>query len=45
LQAQTNALNSGLGTNWTDIPAISTNQIAIPFGTTNGSVFFRLVYP
>ena len=45
LQVQTNALNSGLGTNWTDIPATSTNQIAVPISTTNGSVFYRLVYP
>ena len=46
LQMQTNALNAGLGTNWTDIPAaIFTNQIGVPIVTTNGSVFFRLVYP
>jgi len=46
LQAQTNSLNAGLGTNWTDLPpATSTNQITISIGTTNGSVFFRLVYP
>lgn len=45
LQAQTNALNSGLGTNWTDIPATTTNQISLPIGSANGSVFFRLVYP
>jgi autotransporter-associated beta strand protein len=46
LQAQTNALNAGLGTNWTDIPAaIATNQIGVPLVATNGCVFFRLVYP
>ena len=46
LQAQTNSLNVGLGTNWTDIPAAtSTNKIAVPIGPTNGSVFFRLIYP
>ena len=34
------------GTNWTDIPAaISTNQISVPISITNGSVFFRLIYP
>jgi autotransporter-associated beta strand protein len=45
LQAQTNNLNSGLGTNWTDISATATNQASMPIGSTNGSVFFRLVYP
>jgi autotransporter-associated beta strand protein len=46
LQSQTNALASGLGTNWADIStATSTNQITLPIVTTNGSVFFRLVYP
>jgi len=45
LQVQTNWLNSGLGTNWTDIPATFTNQIAVPISTVNGSVFYRLVYP
>lgn len=45
LQAQTNTLNSGLSANWTDIPATTTNQISLPIGSTNGSVFFRLVYP
>ena len=46
LQAQTNALVSGLGTNWTDIPSATyTNQITVPIVSTNGSVFYRLVYP
>jgi autotransporter-associated beta strand protein len=45
LQAQTNSLNSGLGTNWVDIPATTTNQINMPIVTTNGSVFYRLIYP
>ena len=46
LQVQTNAFNAGLGTNWVDVPsAVSTNQITLPIGTTNGSVFYRLVYP
>jgi autotransporter-associated beta strand protein len=44
-QTQINPLNLGLGTNWTDIPATSTNQVSVPIVTTNGSVFFRLVYP
>jgi autotransporter-associated beta strand protein len=46
LQAQTNALSSGLGTNWVDNDAgSSTNQITIPMNPTNGSVFYRLIYP
>lgn len=45
LQAQTNSLESGLGTNWTDIAASETNQIFMPIDAANGSLFFRLVYP
>ena len=46
LQVQTNALNSGLGTNWVDVPpAVFTNQMTLPIVITNGSVFYRLVYP
>jgi hypothetical protein len=46
LQAQTNRLNTGLGTNWVTVSDSDTNnQAAIPIGTTNGSVFFRLVHP
>jgi autotransporter-associated beta strand protein len=46
LQVQTNVVNAGLGTNWTDVPtAIGTNQIGVPISATNGCVFFRLVYP
>jgi len=46
LQVQTNALASGLGANWSTV-ASSTNitQTSIQIATTNGSVFFRLVYP
>jgi autotransporter-associated beta strand protein len=46
LQAQTNSLNTGLGTNWATV-ANSTNisQIFIPVAVTNGSVFYRLVNP
>jgi autotransporter-associated beta strand protein len=33
-------------TNWVDVPsAVATNQMALPIVTTNGSVFYRLVYP
>jgi hypothetical protein len=46
LQAQTNSLSSGLGTNWVTIPGsdavVSTNLTINP---ANGSVFYRLVYP
>jgi hypothetical protein len=46
LQAQTNQLSSGLTTNWVTISAsLVTNQISVPLVTTNGSVFFRLLYP
>jgi autotransporter-associated beta strand protein len=46
LQTQTNSLGVGLGTNWTTVPA-STNasQYSVPIASTNGSAFFRLVYP
>jgi autotransporter-associated beta strand protein len=46
LEAQTNTLASGLGTNWATVANSSdTNQMVIPIITTNGSVFFRLIYP
>ena len=46
LQAQTNPLNTGLGTNWSAIPASgATNQIFLPPAMTSGSVFYRLIYP
>lgn len=46
LQCQTNALNTGLGTNWVDVTGASTtNQMIIPVNPANGSVFFRLVSP
>ena len=48
LQAQTNSLQSGLGTNWTDIHrelVLITNQVLLPLGSANGSVFLRLIYP
>jgi pectinesterase len=46
LQVQTNALNRGLGTNWTDWPG-STNvvQTNIVTNPAVGSTFFRLAYP
>ena len=46
LQVQTNDLNTGLGTNWVNVPnsenVIMTNFVIVP---ANDSVFFRLVYP
>ena len=46
LQAQTNAPGAGLGANWLTVPSsTATNALSIPISKTNGSVFFRLVYP
>jgi autotransporter-associated beta strand protein len=46
LQAQTNSPNTGLGTNWVDVPASSsTNSVTMPLDANNGSVFYRMVYP
>lgn len=46
LQVQTNGLSGGLGTNWATVSnstnVISTNMV---ISATNGSVFYRLVYP
>jgi len=50
LQAQTNTLpplgGSGLGTNWFDVPGSpTTNTVDLPIDPSNGSVFYRLIYP
>jgi hypothetical protein len=46
LQSQTNSTGLGLGSNWVDVAgSASVNQVTIPVNPTNGSVFFRLVYP
>ncbi|MGH7953274.1 MAG: hypothetical protein ACREFE_15340, partial [Limisphaerales bacterium] len=46
LQAQTNSLAVGLGTNWATIAGSdATNQWTIPLNPGNGSVFFRLIHP
>lgn len=46
LQSQTNNLSSGLGTNWFTVGnSTNVNSASIPINQTNGSVFFRLVYP
>ena len=45
LQAQTNALSTGLGTNWVDLSGSSTtNQVIITINPTNGTVFYRMAY-
>jgi autotransporter-associated beta strand protein len=43
LQAQTNTLSAGLGTNWVDVPgSTATNQVIVPINAANGSVFYRM---
>lgn len=45
LQVQTNALNAGLTTNWTDVPgSTATNQMSFPVNPANPTVFYRLKY-
>ena len=46
LQTQTNARNTGLGTNWMTLEgSTNTTNVILPVSTANASVFFRLVYP
>ncbi|HEU5395545.1 MAG TPA: autotransporter-associated beta strand repeat-containing protein, partial [Verrucomicrobiae bacterium] len=46
LQVQTNALNTGMGTNWQDVPgAAATNDLVLPTDPSAGSVFYRLIFP
>jgi hypothetical protein len=46
LQVQTNPLAAGLNTNWqTVFGSSATNQMNLPVTITNGSVFYRLLYP
>jgi len=46
LQNQTNALGSGLGTNWVDVPGTAgVTATTIPVVATNPAVFFRLRHP
>jgi len=45
LQAQTNSLATGLGTNWVTVGgSTTTNKLLFPINTTNGTVFFRMKY-
>jgi hypothetical protein len=43
LQAQTNSLNGGFRTNWTDYPGGDTSPITLPVDTAQDTVFFRLI--
>jgi fibronectin-binding autotransporter adhesin len=46
LQAETNSLNVGLGTNWATVPgSTNVNTVVVPIVKTNGAVFYRLIYP
>ena len=46
LQVQTNDLNVGLGTNWSDVSgSAATNQMFFPINPAQGGVFYRLLYP
>jgi len=46
LQAQTNSLSTGLGTNWVDVPNTgAVNSYTNVINAANGSVFYRMVYP
>ena len=42
LQAQTNSLGTGLGTNWFDYPGGTNSPVNLTVDPTKGSVFFRL---
>lgn len=45
LEAQTNTLAVGLGTNWTPLGYAATNAANLPISPGAASVFYRLVYP
>ena len=46
LQAQTNSLNTGLGTNWVTIVGTeNSNTFNVTLNPTSASVFYRMVYP
>jgi hypothetical protein len=46
LEAQTNSLDVGFGTNWVTVVGSSgTNQLFMPFSSAECSVFFRLAHP
>jgi autotransporter-associated beta strand protein len=46
LQAQTNSLQTGLGTNWvTMLGSASITNLSVPENPANGSTFYRLIHP
>jgi hypothetical protein len=46
LQVQTNLLNTGLGSGWTDVAgSTSVNSVNVTISPANGAVFYRMVYP
>jgi len=46
LEAQTNNLNVGLGTNWVTVAgSAATNHVVVPLDQSKGSVFYRLAVP
>jgi hypothetical protein len=46
LQAQTNPVTIGLRSNWFDVPgSTSVSNVTVTINPTNGSVFYRMVYP
>ena len=46
LLVQTNNLTTGLGTNWVDVAnSTLTNQMVFSLDASNGSVFYRMIYP
>ena len=45
LQVQTNLLDAGLGTNWSNVPNSTTvTNLPMPIVATNPAVFYRLIY-
>lgn len=46
LQTQTNAVGTGIGSNWMEVVGSGmTNRVWMTVDPANGSVFFRLIYP
>lgn len=46
LQAQTNALTTGLSSTWYNVPgSTTTNQVIVPINPANPTVFYRLTLP
>jgi autotransporter-associated beta strand protein len=46
LQAQTNSLQTGLGTNWVTLPGSdSVTNLSVTVNPTNGATFYRMIHP